>query len=179
MSKSGGVSRDDVFDLLSSHRRRYALHACKQLETPVELSELAEQVAAWENDKSRREITSNERHRVYTSMQQTHLPAMERADIIDFDDRTVELTDRADDLNVYMDIVPDQSIPWGQYYLGLSAFSIALVASVWVGVYPASIPDLAWAALIAVLFLASATYHVWQSRRMRLGSGDTPPGVNK
>lgn len=172
------LSRDEVFELLSSHRRRYALHAAKQADGPVELSEIAEQVAAWENDKTRSEITSDERHRVYTSMQQTHLPTMDRAGIIEYDNGTVTLTDDVGSLEVYMDVVPEQSIPWSQYYLGLSVFSTGVLVAAWAGIFPEVVPALAWAGLVVALFLVSALYHVWQSRKMRLGTTGPPPEVD-
>ncbi|PSP27028.1 hypothetical protein BRC65_08160 [Halobacteriales archaeon QH_2_65_14] len=172
------LSRDEIFDLLSNHRRRYALHAVKRIDGDVEIADITEQVAAWENGKSREEITSQERHRVYTSIQQTHLPAMNRAGIIEYDNGTVTLADGAENLEVYMDIVPEQSIPWGEYYLGLAAVSGALLAAVSAGVFPESIPALAWGWLVVVLFAGSALYHVVQSRRMRLGATDTPPEID-
>jgi len=172
------LSRDEIFDLLSNHRRRYALHAVKRIDGDVEIADITEQVAAWENGKNREEITNQERHRVYTSMQQTHLPAMNRAGIIEYDNGTVTLADQAENLEVYMDIVPEQSIPWGEYYLGLAAVSGALLAAVSAGVFPESIPALAWGWLVVVLFAGSALYHVVQSRRMRLGATDTPPEID-
>lgn len=171
------ITRDEVFDLLSNHRRRYALHVAKQADGDSELSDIAEQVAAWENGKPQSEITSSERHRVYTSMQQTHLPVMDRAGVIEYDNGTVTLTEQAADLDVYMDVVPDDSIPWGQYYLGLSVLSGAVVSAAGLDVFPASIPDLAWAGLVVMLFLCSGLYHVWQSQQLRLGAGETPPDV--
>lgn len=145
----------------------------------MELSDLAEQVAAWEYEKERTELHSDERRRVYTAMQQTHLPTMDEAGIIEYEDQTIELTEHAEDLDVYMDIVPGSSIPWGQYYLGLSAVSAALVASAWVNVYPASVPDLAWAALIVTAFSLSAAFHVYRSRQMRLGGDGAPAEVGE
>ena len=171
------ISRDEVFELLSNHRRRYALHVAKQTDGSSELSDIAEQVAAWENQKAQSEITSTERHRVYTSMQQTHLPAMDRAGVIEYDRGMVTLTEQAADLDVYMDVVPEDSIPWGQYYLGLAALSGAIVGAAGLDVFPASIPDLAWAGLVVALFLCSGLYHVWQSQHLRLGTGETPPDV--
>lgn len=85
--------------------------ACKQEDGPVTLGDLAEHVAAWELDKEVAELTSAERKRVYTSLQQTHLPTLERANMVEFNDRTIELTDGAADLDVYLDIVPGDSIP--------------------------------------------------------------------
>jgi len=172
------LSRDEAFDILSNHRRRYALHAVKQTEGSLELSEIAEQVAAWENGKSLTDITTTERHRVYTSLQQTHLPTMDRAGVIEYDNGTVQLTPQAEDLDIYLDVVPGNSIPWGEYYLGLAGLSGAVIAAVRLGIFPSSIPDLAWGALIVVVFALSAAYHVWQSRRFRLGTDHDPPEIS-
>ncbi|OYR86301.1 hypothetical protein DJ84_00340, partial [Halorubrum ezzemoulense] len=78
-------------------------------------------------------------------------------------------------LDVYVDVVPGDSIPWAEYYLGLGAVSLSLVAAVWVGVFPESVPSLAWAGMIAVLFTASAAFHAHQNREMNLGSDGGPP----
>jgi len=169
------LSSDEIHELLSNSRRRQAIHVMKRDDGTTDLSTLAEEVAAWENDKPVAEVTSDERHLVYSSIQQNHIPQMERAGVITHDRGELELTDAAESLDIYMDIVPKNSIPWSEYYLGLSAFSLALVAAVWVGVFPASIPDLAWAALIGMLFLCSAAYHVYRSREMLLGDDEKPP----
>ncbi|OYR38330.1 hypothetical protein DJ82_12130 [Halorubrum sp. Ib24] len=169
------LSRNEVYEILSNPRRRYSLHAIKNEDGTTELSDVAEQVAAWENDKSVSEITSSERHLAYSSIQQNHIPKLERAGIITHDSGTIELTEEARDLDVYVDVVPGDSIPWAEYYLGLGAVSLGLVAAVWVGVFPESVPSLAWAAVIAVLFTASAAFHVFQNREMNLGSDGKPP----
>ncbi|QLG49318.1 DUF7344 domain-containing protein [Natrinema halophilum] len=166
----------EIFDLLSNQRRRYAIHYCKREETPVSLGDLAEHVAAWELEKELEEITSAERKRVYTSLQQSHLPALEQADVIEFDDRTVELTDEAAELDVYLDIVPGDSVPWGVYYLGLTAVGAVVIAGVWLEVVPTgTIPELGWATLVFALFGVSAVVHVVQNRRMRIGKTERPP----
>ena len=172
---NSSLSSDEIHDLLSNPRRRHTLHIMKRDDGTAELSSIAEQVAAWENEKPRSEVTSQERHLVYTSIQQNHIPRLERAGVISHERGELELTNEAEELDVYMDIVPGDSIPWGEYYLGLSAFSLALVAAVWVGIFPASVPDLAWAALIGVLFAGSAAYHVYESQETVLGSGYEPP----
>ncbi|MFC4988192.1 MULTISPECIES: DUF7344 domain-containing protein [Saliphagus] len=169
-------TRGEIFDLLSNHRRRYAIHYCKQQDDPVELGDLAEHVAAWELDKEVAELTSAERKRVYTSLQQTHLPTLERANMVEFDDRTIALTDSAADLDVYLDIVPGDSIPWGVYYLGLSAVAGAVIAGLWLEVVPTeTVPTLGWATLLVALFGISAAVHTVENRRSRLGAGDRPP----
>ncbi|NUC74360.1 hypothetical protein HTZ84_19025 [Haloterrigena sp. SYSU A558-1] len=168
--------RGEIFDLLSNHRRRYAIHYCKREGEPVTLGDLAEHVAAWELDKEVEEITSAERKRVYTSLQQTHLPTLERAEMIEFDNRTIELTDEASELDVYLDVVPADSIPWGLYYLGLAAVGSIVMAGLWLEVVPTgAVSALGWSTLVFALFAISAVVHVAQSRRMRLGEMERPP----
>lgn len=168
--------RSEVFDLLSNHRRRYVWHYCKRVDGNVELGDLAEQVAAWENGKSLQEITSAERKRVYTSLQQTHLPTMDEAGVVDFERGVVALDDRADELDVYMDVVEGNDIPWSEYYLGLSAVSAALVAAVWMtGSGGLPISGLGWAAVVVVAFTFSALAHVLSGRKRKLGTNERPP----
>lgn len=168
--------RGRIFELLSNHRRRYAIHYCKREDGPVTLSDLAEQVAAWEQEKEVDQITSAERKRVYTSLQQTHLPTLDDAGMVEFERGEVELTDRANELDVYLDVVPGDSIPWGVYYLGLSALSLAVLGGIRAGVLPTeTVPTLAWATLLVGLFAVSAAVHVYQSRKFRLGEMETPP----
>jgi hypothetical protein len=168
--------KGEVFDLLSNHRRRYVIHFCKQRETPVEIGEIAEQVAAWENDKTVEEIDHAERKRVYTSLQQTHLPTLADSEMIRYENGTVELTDRATELDVYLDVVPSGSIPWAEYYLGLSVIGLGVLAGVAAEVLPTDpIPAVGWGALVVVLFLVSAAVHFNENRQLRLGEGGPPP----
>nr|WP_049888920.1 hypothetical protein [Natronococcus occultus] len=168
--------RGEIFDLLANSRRRYAIHYCKREDGPVELGDLAEHVAAWELDKEVPEVTSAERKRVYTSLQQTHLPTLEQAEMVVFDNGTIELTDSASELDVYLDIVPSDSIPWGLYYLGLSVLAGIVMLGLWLGVVPTgTIPPLGWTTLVVASFVVSSTVHVVQNRRMRLGAMERPP----
>jgi hypothetical protein len=165
--------RDEIYQLLSNHRRRHTIHFLKHVDDSTTLSDLAEQIAAWEQEKPVNELTSDERKRVYTSLQQTHLPRLADAGMITFEDGAVELTDRASELEVYLDIVPEGSIPWGVYYLGLSVISLAIVFGVWLEVGPTElVPDLAWATAIILMFLVSAVFHSLNNRRFRLGRSE-------
>ena len=174
--KYDAPEKDELYDLLSSHRRRYVLHVCKKHDGLVTLSELAEQIAAWEHDKTVEEITSTERKRVYTSLQQTHLDRMAEAGMIRYEGDEVELTEEAEGLDVYLDIVPPQSIPWGVYYLGLSLLGAIVLTGVWVGFVPTGmVPGIGWAALVLMTFLLSSIGQVIQNRRHRLDRFDRPP----
>ena len=174
--KYDAPEKDEVYSLLSNHRRRYVLHYCKRTEGPATLSELAEQVAAWEHDKEVAEVTSAERKRVYTSLQQTHLDRMADADILEFDGDEIVLTGKAEELDVYLDIVPAGSIPWGIYYLGLSALAGVVLFGVWIGFVPTeTVPAIGWAAIVLAFFFASSVAQVLQNRQYRLDQFDRPP----
>ncbi|WP_049896576.1 DUF7344 domain-containing protein [Natrialba chahannaoensis] len=176
VEQTQSLDRGTIFDLLSNHRRRYVIHYCKREDRPVELGELAEHVAAWELDTEVEALTSAERKRIYTSLQQTHLPTLERAGMVRFDDRTIELTEEASTLEIYLDIVPGDSVPWGLYYLGLSAIATVMMAGLWFGLLPTeTVSALGWSTLIVALFVGSAVVHVAQNRRMRLGDVERPP----
>ncbi|MFC7202666.1 hypothetical protein ACFQJC_04010 [Haloferax namakaokahaiae] len=173
--EEAGISKDEVFDLMSNHRRRYAIHHCKQVDGPVSLSDLAEQVAAWEKDKEISELRSAERKTVYTSLQQTHLPRLDRVGIVTYENGEVELTDQIERLDIYLDVVPENSIPWGVYYLGLSLLSSLVIVGLWAGVLPTeAIPTLVYPTIIIAAFAVSATYHTLTNRRYRFENLDEP-----
>lgn len=171
------AQQDEVFGLLSNHRRRYALHYCRQVGHAVRFGDLAEQVAAWEQGKRVDELDADERKRVYISLKQNHIPAMQEADVVEYDGDVVELTPAAEEVAVYMDIVPGDTISWAQYYLGLSAVAAGLYAAVWVGTGWSPGPWTALAALLVGAFAASSVVHAVRSRRMRIGAAGRPPEV--
>jgi hypothetical protein len=100
------LSRDEVFGILSNPRRRAAIHHMNDHpEEVVQLRDLAEQLAAWENDVDRTAVTYKQRKRVYTSLYQSHLPKMDDLGIVTFDKHrgTVEATEWTHALHEYLD----------------------------------------------------------------------------
>jgi hypothetical protein len=173
-------TENELFDILSNRRRRYALHQLTRVDGEVELGPLAEQVAAWENDVAVDEVTSAERKRVYTALQQSHLPKLDEAGVVDFDKRagTITPTPVMAELDVYLDVVRGRDIPWSEYYLALSAVGAAVLAGAWIDAPVFGVlPDLAWASLVVAAFLCSSIAHVYFTRHVRLGAGATPPDV--
>jgi hypothetical protein len=173
-----GGDRSELFGLLSNHRRRYAWHHCKHVDDRVTLSDLAEQVAAWEYEKSVAELTSAERKRVYTSLQQTHLPALDDAGIVSFEDGAVELTEHAREVDVYLDIVPENDIPWNEYYVGLAGLAGGLLLVVWLTNATGFVSGLGWATIVTLAFALSALAHLYLDRGVHLGSDGRPPELD-
>lgn len=174
------MSRDQVFDVLSNRRRRHALHYLKQRGERTPIGELAENVAAWENDTSVAGVTSSERKRVYISLLQLHLPRMADAGLVDFDKSrgVVEPLPRMFEVDVYLEVVPDDEIPWSDFYLGLAAINLGFLVAGWLEVFPFSlVPDLVWGLVVAVLFGVSAVVDYYSGRKTRLGSQHPPPDL--
>ena len=173
------LSQDVAFELLSCPRRRYVMHYLKQRPSqPVAVRDLVRQVAAWENGVAVTAVTRDQRMRVYTALRQSHLPKLDDGGVIRFDsDRgVVELTDTASELEVYLDVVPHDDIPWSKYYVGLGALCTGFLLGMWANIVPFGIiHPLAGAGLVTALFTVSATVHARYDDRMRLGADGPPP----
>ena len=176
------IRRADLYRVLAHRRRRYALHHLKAVEQATTLGELAEQVAAWENDKSVAEVTSSERKRAYTGLQQSHLRMMGEAGVVTYDkDRgIVEPTTALKNVDVYFDIVHDGDIPWHEYYLAVSGVWAALVVAIWLGTWPLTLfSELGWLLFATVTLFASAFAHTLHNRRNRIGVDGPPPELEE
>jgi len=184
ISPEARKTKNTLFSVLSSHRRRYVLYACNQADGETTLSDVAEQVAAWEYDKPIAEITSAERKRVYTSIQQHHLSKLEDAGLITVDGDRLSSTAKARNLDVYLEVVPEETVPWSVYYLGLTVLGGVVLGFSYLGWLPDAVSMGVVAAVLLVAYLISSLVHLQQSERVSLGdpseesdsvSGDDTP----
>jgi len=136
------LSQDDVFHLLQTPRRRYVLRYLKEREGPVEMRDIAEQVAAWENDTTVEALTSDERQRVYIPLYQSHLPKLDEEGVVEYDQSRgiVERTELANRFDRYLEVSEesdeeddDRAYPWETYYLGISVLGALLLGGVTAG----------------------------------------------
>ncbi|WP_276271531.1 DUF7344 domain-containing protein [Haloarcula litorea] len=182
-SSSEPPSETTVFEILSNDRRRFVFHYLKQRDRRVYLRELAEHVAAWENEKPVDQLSSAEAKRVKTALHQHHLPKMDAQGFVEYDRQreTVALADAVSDLEVYLDVVPGGDVPWSLYYLGLSGLGLLALACVSFDLGPAAgVPDIACALFLVVAFLVSAGVHTYLNHaQLRLGSTADPPEVGE
>jgi hypothetical protein len=126
------LSLDLVFEILKNSRRREVIHYLRDQESDerVALGELAEHVAAIENDTTTDQLTSSQRKRVYVGLYQCHLPKMDDMGVVDFnqDRGHVALAPQADCLTEYLDRpTEDAGVQWHRYYAAISAVGIAIV----------------------------------------------------
>ena len=168
---------DQVFEILKNQRRRYLLQYLQEHDAPVSLSDLSEQLAAWENGKEVRAITSSERKRLYVGLYQCHLPKMDGMDIVDFNKPRgiIEPGKNIEMLFPYLD-APRATADTGfsRYYVGLSILAlvglgVAVVMEAMIGV-----PAIEIASAVAVLSFAGTTLFYHRSEQKPENSIDTP-----
>jgi len=173
-------SRDDLFHVLRNRRRRFAIHHLKHTDESVDVGDLATRVAAWENEITPDEVTSRQRRRVYNALQQTHLPELEDTGIVEVDRREVALSDHAEELDTYIEVVPGDDIPWSEYYLGLGALGTTGVAVTYLNVGPfAAVPDIAAGAFLAAALVVSALANYLLRDPSLIGDAADPPELRE
>jgi DNA-binding transcriptional ArsR family regulator len=125
---------DQVFEILKNRRRREVLHYLNDHDGTATLSDLAEHIAALENDTTVAAISSSQRKRVYVGLYQCHLPKMDDMNIVDFEQNrgTIELASNAGQLDQYLE---DRSAgrDWAPIYLGLAALAGGLLVAAYLG----------------------------------------------
>lgn len=147
------LDRAEIHSVLSNDRRWRVLELLAE-EHSRDLRSLADEIAALESGTSPapREL----RQSVYVTLHQNHLPRLDSLDIVEYDDtaKTVELDDRARDLNVYLEVVEPHHLSWSEYYLGVVVLGlVATLASATGTPLLAALPPVAHAvtALLALL----------------------------
>lgn len=78
------LSLDIIFEMLRNRRRQLVLEYLREHDETVTIGELAEHIAAIENDTTVRQLNAQQRKRVYIGLYQCHLPKMDDVDVIEF-----------------------------------------------------------------------------------------------
>lgn len=165
------LSKDTVFQVLSSSRRRFVIEYLQRHASDgesVTLRELSEELAADENDLPVSEVTYKQRKRVHTSLYQLHLSTLKNSGIIQYDERsgTVSLARRAREFSPYFEEQSGVLSPWAIYWLALGTISLVSTAVVWTAQRP--LGPLDWSALavfLSVALFCSALVHLVSALR--------------
>lgn len=165
-TETAGCSTSDLFEILSNQRRRYVVYYLKQTDEPIKIGLLSTQLAAWENECERAQVTGDERKRVYTSLQQVHLPKMDKSGILSFDKQSGVITPTAELKQIALDIdtTTDDRVPWHKYYTGYAVVCAGIVIAATAGLWPvAAVPNSVWLIAIAITLLLSAATQTYLS----------------
>jgi len=159
------LSLDDIYHLLQTQRRRDVLRYLRTADDRVRLRELAEQVAAWEQETTVDDLRSDERQRVYISLYQSHLPKLDNHGIVDYDkDRGwVEPTPYTERLYPYLEPPSQTSSPdqWPRRYAGTVVCCGLGLAAVTAETGPSAGLVSAWVVLVA--FAVITGIHAWST----------------
>jgi len=159
------LSQNEVYDLLSNARRRFVISHLRERGEPVDIMELSETVAAWENDVEPEELTDQQIKRVYVSLYQTHVPKLNQSGIVEYDkdEGLVALTSNVRELDTYLPDRGGSDVPWQTLYLVLAAVGLGLYAVAFVvpGLFPLTVIGVA----LLLTFGALAVAHFELTRR--------------
>lgn len=81
-------SLDTYFAILSDQRRRRIIDCLREYRNPMALSDLADEVAVREYDTRITEIPAEKVKQIYTSLYHVHVPKMEDAGLVEYDQDT-------------------------------------------------------------------------------------------
>lgn len=98
-----------VFDLLSDQRRRYVLHCLRTYDNPMQLADVADEIAVLERDTVITDIPAEDVKRVYISLYHTHVPKLVDAGVVEYSQErdAVALTERATELQSQIDALSE------------------------------------------------------------------------
>lgn len=168
-SPEGELSLDDIFELLKNRRRRDVIAFLRgDADGNATLGELAEHIAAKENDIEVRELSSDQRKRVYIGLYQCHLPKMDDMGIIDFESNRgqIELLPSVDQLEPYLEQSRDGHIepkPW--FELGVTAVVLVALVTGFAGVGPFSgVSPVVWAGVSTAALIVVSLYQILRPR---------------
>lgn len=156
---------DEIFHILQNERRRMVLKFLQGAEDSVRMRDVAEQVAAWENDTTVDDLSSDQRQRVYIPLYQSHLPKLDKAGIIDYQQNRgiVERRPLANQLDYYLNADSNTSsgdadgnataADWDDYYIGAAGVgAILLLGAVFELPFFSIITGIGLSALILLMF---------------------------
>jgi len=164
---STDLELDQVFEILKNQRRRYVLKYLNEVEKEVSMSDLAEEIAAWENDKPVSQLSSSERKRVYVGLYQCHLPKMDSMGVVEFNKPRGRI-DRGENADVFDDYIrtegEPEDPPWYRIHGAVAAGSVAVFAVALLAQFYVTAPVVAMAGLLVVAGNAgcSAAHLQWQ-----------------
>lgn len=93
-SEQGPLSTELLFKILADADRRRALQCLNTYDNPMTLADVADEVARRKYDAPLTELPAADVKRVYMRLYHTHIPKMEDANILEYDQETdtVQLT---------------------------------------------------------------------------------------
>lgn len=134
-SNGSSLNKDEMFDLLKNSRRRSTIRYLREHEGSAELRDVAEHIAAEENDTTVRQLSSDQRKRVYIGLYQCHLPKLDKLGVVEYNKNrgTIELQESVTQLLPYLKPAEDHESTGRDW--ALPAIAAGLVVIVTLGTF--------------------------------------------
>jgi hypothetical protein len=165
----GELDESQIHNVLRNERRRETIRYLRQSGDSLAVDDLAEHIATVETGES--PPPRNVRKSVYVSLHQTHLPKLDDLGIVDYDQRSKELTleNQARQVEVYMEVVPQHDVSWATYYLGLGVLEFVVLFAAKLHLFSIRMLDFEfWTWFFLTFFLVSAVYHIYNGQERSL-----------
>lgn len=176
--ENGDLSKEEIFDVLSSRRRRFVIHALKREDREMSVSDLSTYVTAWEVGVEPQDVEYEDRRNVYSTLQRNHLPKLAEENILIYnkEENVVKPTPQLEEVDIYTEIIGSREIPWGLYYFGLASICGVLLFAVVVEVSVfGTLTAYDVGVFITTSFGVSSVAHYCIGRHTRLGNTKKPP----
>jgi DNA-binding transcriptional ArsR family regulator len=102
------LTPDVTFELLSNPQRRYALAYLSRRGQPITARELAEQIAAWEQDKPVSEVEDETAEQIQMTLHHNHIPKLRAVGLVDQSERgegfVLESTDKVNQVEAELSV---------------------------------------------------------------------------
>ena len=161
-SNGSSLTKDEIFDLLKNSRRRKIVQYLREHDGSAKLDELAEHIAADENDITVQQLSSDQRKRVYIGLYQCHLPKMDTLGVVEYEKNrgTIELQDSVSSLVPYMESMENGTESEGDSWV-IPALAAGILVPVGLGTLGvgalSTIPPAGWT-LFSVLGIVSIVF---------------------
>ncbi|WP_071932940.1 DUF7344 domain-containing protein [Halodesulfurarchaeum formicicum] len=164
-SRGDGLPEPEIHDVLRNERRRAALQFLRERAGEAHINELTTAIVHREADQE--SDTKSLRQSVYSSLHQTHIPKLEGADVVAYDEdsNVVRLTTNSRAVDRYLHLRPAHGVSWGEYYqlFAVTSLLVTLLVEMEVAVF-AAIDPLPVLTVALVVLALSVGYQLWTRR---------------
>ncbi|MDR5657347.1 hypothetical protein RH831_09155 [Halodesulfurarchaeum sp. HSR-GB] len=165
ISRGNRLPEPEIHDVLRNERRRAALQCLRERAGEAHINELTNAIV--HREAGPETDTKSLKQSVYSSLHQTHIPKLEAADVVAYDEdaNVVRLTTNSREVDRYFRLRPAHGISWGEYYqlFAVTSLLVTLLVEIEVGVF-AAIDPLPVLTLALVVLALSVGYQLWTRR---------------
>ncbi|WP_138004375.1 DUF7344 domain-containing protein [Halalkalirubrum salinum] len=163
MSEDERLETAELFEVLSSDRRRALIYFLRSRGGDADLRELAAEIAAWEQDIDPAAVSDDDKKRVYISLYQSHLPKLEEHQIVTYDSDTKQVSS-TEQVDHVMGLFTHPTTRWDRFYLAVSALGFVVFGLHLFGVI--AVPVVPFTIVLLCTLLGLSIVHYYQYRLM-------------